>query len=424
MELFKGKRILLMSGANATCEIIREAKSLGLEVYATDYYKSTKAKQMADKSFLVSTADVPAVAKLCKEEHIDGIFSAFTDSVLPYMQQVGVATGLPFWGNEENIEICIDKMKFKEACSKSGVPVIPWQEVNLETYEEAIKKIKCPVVIKPVDSSGSRGVYKCYDSKLLEYYCKKSFDCSRKKVLLIEKLMRADCEFSAYYILKDGESKLFAMGDRFVEVVDENSAPKPKGMLFPSLSQDAFIKKVDPYVKRFFIDNSMRNGFVFIQGFVDDGDFYINEVGYRLNGGFTYKFNEYYNGFSLVKEMLGFCLSGKISADIFDKTNPFFDGYGLLLTISLREGKIGKIEGVDEIKAFPGVYDMILQNDVGDTMEAPGSGVIILGYIHCVAKNYEDLKDIVKYVSNHLIVEDINGSNQLLSILNTNVLRS
>ena len=412
-----------MSGANSTCEIIREAKTLGIEVYATDYYQNTKAKKKADKSFMVSTADVPAIVKLCKEENIDGIFSAFTDSVLPYMQQVSELTGFSFWGDKDNIDICIDKMKFKEACSKSGIPVIPWIKINESNYKEIIKNVKCPVVVKPVDSSGSRGVYKCFEDSLLDSYCVKAFECSRKKELLIERLMNAEMEFSAYYILNNGESTMFAMGDRYVEVVSKDSAPKPKGMLFPSVHMDAFLTKIDPLFKSFFIKNNMNNGFVFIQGFTEDNSFYINEVGYRLNGGFTYKFNEYFNGYSLVEEMFNYCLTGKMSEDILNKTDPHFKGKGLLLTISVRQGVIGKIGGVEAIKDFPGVYDVIFDYEEGDEMKAPGEGVLILGYIHCIANNYKEIESILSFVSNHLIVENDKGENLLLDILRPSALK-
>ena len=320
-EQLKGKRLLLMSGSNATCELIRVAKELGVIVYATDYYETSAAKRMADKSFLISTADVPAISSLCKEEKVDGIFSAFTDSVLPYMQKVSSMTGLPFWGDENNIDICIDKMKFKQACEDAGVPVIPWVKVTEDSFLEIIESVQCPVVIKPVDSSGSRGVYKCFDKTLLEEYCRKSLKYSHKKELLIERMMNVKCEFSAYYVMRGGEAKLLSMGDRYVDVVNEDSAPQPKGMLFPSIRQSRFEEKIDPLIKRFFAQNQMDNGFAFIQGFVDNDDFFINEIGYRLNGGFTYKFNEYYNNFFLVNELLQYSLTGRLNQFEFNKIN-------------------------------------------------------------------------------------------------------
>ena len=418
----KGKRLLLMSGSNATCELIRVAKKMGIEVYATDYYATSAAKRMADKSFQVSTADVQAISSLCKEERIDGIFSAFTDSVLPYMQQVSVTTGLPFWGDEHNIDVCIDKMKFKQACEEAGVPVIPWVKVTEENYLEKIKDVQCPVVVKPVDSSGSRGVFKCYEKSELAEYCRKSLKCSAKKQLLIERMMNVSNEFSAYYVMNKGCAKLLSMGDRYVDVVREDAAPQPKGMFFPSVRQSLFEKKVDHLIKAFFTRNNMTNGFAFIQGFVDNDDFYINEIGYRLNGGFTYKFNEYYNQYYLVNELLQYSLTGNFDESEFSKINPNFNGVGLLLTISLFNGRIAKIEGVDEIKKIPGVLDFVSQKKVGDEVVEGGASGKIFGYIHCVASDLKELSVILNTIKKRLVIENADGDNQLVGILDVSSL--
>lgn len=421
-EQLKGKRLLLMSGSNATCEIIRVAKSLGIAVYATDYYENSAAKKMADKSFQISTADVSAISSLCKEEKIDGIFSAFTDSVLPYMQQVSVVTGLPFWGDKHNIDVCIDKMQFKMACEKAGVPVIPWMKVKESEYQEKIKDVQCPVVVKPVDSSGSRGVYKCFDRALLSEYCQKAFKYSQKKEILIERMMKVNNEFSAYYVMNQGNVRLLSMGDRYVDVVQEDSAPQPKGMLFPSIHQADFEENIDPLIKHFFMQNNMRDGFAFIQGFVDDGDFYINEIGYRLNGGFTYKFNEYYNEYNLVNELLQYSLTGELTPSEFQKINPHFGGIGLLLTISLSHGVINKIEGVDEIKRLPGVLDFVCQKKVGDEVVEGGASGKIFGYIHCVASSRKELAELIEKIRNRLTIENTDNKNQLVGILDVSTL--
>ena len=421
-EELNGKRLLLMSGSNATCEIIRIAQSYGIEVYATDYYETSAAKKMADKSFFVSTSDVPAISSLCKEEKIDGIFSGFTDSVLPYMQQVSVSTGLPFWGDERNIDICIDKMKFKEACEEVGVPVIPWIKVNESNYLEKIESVHCPVVVKPVDSSGSRGVYKCFDKSQLAEYCQKAFEYSHKKEILIERLMNVSNEFSAYYVMYNGDVKLLSMGDRYVDVVKKDAAPQPKGMLFPSIHLSKFEEKVEPLIKKFFTKNKMKEGFAFIQGFVDNDDFYINEIGYWLNGGFTYKFNEYYNNYYLVNELLQFSLTGKQNENEFRKINPHFNGIGLLLTISLSNGVISRIEGIEEIKKLPGVLDFIYQKKIGDEIVEGGASGKIFGYIHCVASSRETIAKTIDSIRSLLVIENLEKKNQLVGILDASTL--
>ena len=411
-----------MSGSAAACEIVREAKEMGVEVYATDYYKTSPVKRISDKSFMVSTADVDSVVNLCRQEHVDGIFSGYTDSVLPYMQQVAEKLNLPFWGSKENIDICIDKMKFKKACQKAGLKTIPCIKATQNDYAEKILQVRCPVVVKPVDNSGSRGVYKCFDNIKLKEYCEKALAFSQKKEILIERLMDVNSEFSAYYMIC-GDGFLASMGDRYVDVVDESTAPQAKGMLFPSLHLESFIKKVDPLIRVFFRQNGMNNGFVFIQGFTEDEEFYINEIGYRLNGGFTYKFNEFYNGYNQVKELIRFSLTGQMDYSAIVKTNPYFNGIGLLITISLKEGVIGRIEGIEAIKHHPGILDIIPQHYVGDDLRAHGTSAQIFGYAFCVAKDIEELKEAVDFVRDNLIVEDTNHNNMLIGIIDTASLR-
>ena len=425
----KGKKLLLMSGSQDACEIVKEAKKLGIIVYATDYYETSPVKKIADKSFMVSTADVDAIVDLCKKEQVDGIFSGYTDSVLPFMQQVAKKANLPFWGNKENIDICIDKKKFKEACKKAGVKTIPSIYINIENYLEKIKDVECPVVVKPVDNSGSRGVFKCYNKEDLRSMCEKSFDYSLKKELLIEKLMNVDSEFSVYYILSETLEGtrcaiLSSMGDRYVDVVDENTAPQAKGMFFPSIHLNKFIEKADNSIREFFRQNSMRNGFVFIQGFVEDDDFFISEIGYRLNGGFTYKFTEYYNGYNQVKELIKFSLTGKMDDTQILKSSPYFNGIGLLITISLKEGIIDRISGIEEIKKHKNIIDFIPLHFEGDDLRAHGTSRQIFGYACCVASTYEGLEEVISFVRDNLVVDDTNGESMIIGIINSNDIKN
>lgn len=421
-EDLKGKRLMLLGGGIQSCEIIREAHKLGIEVYETDYLEDSPAKKHADKSFMTSCIDVDAVVELCKNEDIDGVFTGYTDSLLPYTEEICRKLDMPFWGSAENIDICIDKMKFKEACNRAGVKTIPYQKIKQDELDEKLEGVECPVVIKPVDNSGSRGVFKCYDKQLLKEYCEKALTFSKKKEILIEKLMDVNKEFSAYYLLSGG-GILSSMGDRYVVEVDKNTAPQAVGMFFPSIYTDRFLEKADSSIREFFRQNNMRDGFVFIQGFADNDEFYINEIGYRLNGGYTYKFTEFYNGYNQVQELLKFSLMGRMDTDKVRKTNPHFSGYGLLLTISLKEGEIAEIRGIEEIRKHTNVIDFVQQHFEGDKLQSHGTSAQIFGYAFCVSKDKNELKDTVDFVRKNLSVKDINNNDMLIGVLDVDTIK-
>ena len=169
--------------------------------------------------------------------------------------------------------------------------------------------------------------------------------------------MNVHNEFSAYYMINHGKAILTGMGDRFVNIIDESIAPVGQGMQFPSKKLTLWCEKVDNAVQRFFSDNLMNEGFIFIQGFHEEENFYIHEIGYRLNGGFSYKIIEHFSEYNQVQELIRFSLTGSVDANEVNKSNPAFDGYGFILTFALQPGEIKEICGVDDAAKVKGVID-------------------------------------------------------------------
>lgn len=413
----RGKKLLLLGGVQPTCQIIEEAHKMGVKVYVTDYLENSPAKKIADKSFMISTTDVDAVVELCKNEKIDGVFTGYTDSMLPYCQKICKKLNLPFWGDERNIDICIDKEKFKIACEKAGVPVVPWKKVNLKNYKEKIQDLSFPVVIKPVDSSGSRGVFKCYHKDEYEKFCEMAFEFSKKKELLIEKLMDMNSEISVYYMIYNGKTFLSEMGDRYVHAVNEESAPVGQGMTCPSRHLQEWQKQMESKIENFFVQNNMKNGFVFFQGFYENGNFYIHEVGYRLCGGFAYKYVEKFSGYNQIQEMIRFSLTGEMNISQLEKSNPLFYSNAFTLTLVLKAGKVKTIIGVEEISELSPIIEFCQLRFEDDSITTEGATTRVFAYILCDIKNRKDLTNLINEVKTKIKVLDEDGNNMLTEIL-------
>ena len=171
LEKLKGKKLLIIGGIPAMIEVVKRAQQFGITVYVTDYLEDSPAKKYADKSFMVSATDVEAVAALCRQENIDGIYTGNVDLLLPYYAQICEKTGLPCYGTKEQFDIMLDKGKFKNTCRQYGVPVI-------EEYETIDGITQYPVLVKPVDSSGSRGISICHNE-----FIRISCSCHSTKII-------------------------------------------------------------------------------------------------------------------------------------------------------------------------------------------------------------------------------------------------
>ena len=413
----EGKRLLLLGGVRPACEIVKAAKEMGVTTLVADYLEDSPAKKIADEQYLINAMSVDEVCSLCKEKKVDGIITGYVDSLLPFYQKDCEALNMACWGTEENIRMCISKDLFKEACERSGVPVVPWKKANRDNYLDQLEDIPLPAVIKPVVNSGSRGVFRCSDAAELQETVERSLSYSKTGEVLIEKAMDPHNEFSVYYILNHGECYLTGMGDRYVQIIDENIAPQGQGMYFPSVKLEQWIAQVDPVIRRFFAGNEMNDGFVFVQGFLEDERFYIHEIGYRLNGGYSFKIVEHFSDYHQVKELIRFALTGSMDVNEIRKSDPFFRGHGMIVTASLRPGTIGEVRGVKEIAGLPGVLECCQLHEPGENLTSKGTTAQVFAYILCAAESKEELRETIERIKSLLVVKDVDGTDLLNALV-------
>ena len=356
-EELKGKKLLILGGIDAMVEVTNRAHELGIIVYVTDYLENSPAKKVADKSFMVSATDVEAVVSLCKEEKIDGIYTGNCDMLLPYYAKICKKLNLPCYGTLEHFELMTDKKKFKEVCRKYDVPVVP------EYTDEDIKnnKIKFPVIVKPVDSSGSRGITVCHTPSELRQGIDIALSFSASKQYIVERYMMGD-EVVLYYYFQDKNPIFIAMCDRYVYKQNDTLAQLPTAYFFPSKHTQTHLKNSNDKILNMFKQLGMENGPIFLQAFIEDGIPYIYEPGYRTNGAREqYIINEICS-ISSVDMLLNFALTGKESpVDLSLNADPFLHGkVACKLSPVLQKGTIKKIVGLEQSKDAKGLVKIIL----------------------------------------------------------------
>ncbi len=417
------KKLLFLGGIPLSREVIKYGHELGLKVYITDYLESSPGKKYADKSFMVSTTNVGELTQLIKEESIDGVLTGFVDMLLPFYNKTCKEAKLPCYITKQQIEVLTNKQKFKEVCGKYEIPVVEDFTIKVIEDIQSIEELKFPILLKPADNSGGRGITICQNREQFNDNYKKTISFSKTKQVLIEKYMKCK-EVTIFYYIQDGKAHLTAMGDRHVQYFSDNLIPLPVAYTFPSIHLGEYEKSIHPKAVRMFEDLKMKNGIVFIQSFVENGKCIFYEIGYRLTGSLEYKIIEHASGFNPIKLMIQYAVNETKSPIIDNLVNPHFSKSYCNITFLAMPGIIDSIKGIEKIKSIDNVIDIVLSYEEGDKVPETALGTLaqVVARVFAYADSKEDLIILMNQIHKEFKVLDKEGTNMLLPYFDTNTL--
>lgn len=175
------KKILVIGAGIGQLDAIKRAKDLGYYVLASDGSPNAVGLKVAHVSHIIDVKNVEENLALARQENVNGVISYATDASLPTVLAVRETLGLPGLGRTP-MEISLDKSKQRMIFQRANVPQPDFEIVeNLVNLKSATKKIGFPIVIKPVDNSGSRGVTLVESGETLSCAYETAMKNSKKK---------------------------------------------------------------------------------------------------------------------------------------------------------------------------------------------------------------------------------------------------
>lgn len=198
------KKVLLLGGSHFQVPSVQTAKRLGYYTITCDYLPDNPGHKYADEYYNVSTTDKEEVLKLAQKLQVDGIVCYASDPAAPTAAYVAEKMGFPT-SPYKSVEILSNKDKFREFLTENNF-IVP--KAKGYAYEELdqmfadIKKFRFPVMVKPVDSSGSKGVNKVEAIEGVKMAIDDAMQYSRCKRFIIEEYV----EKYGYQIAGDGFS--------------------------------------------------------------------------------------------------------------------------------------------------------------------------------------------------------------------------
>lgn len=282
----KQKKLLILGGSLYLLPLIEKAHELGVYVITADYLPDNAAHKYADEYHNVSVIDKEAVLQLAKELQIDGITSFVNDTAAVTAAYVAEKLGLNFQCPYESADILQDKGKFRKFLDKNNFNVPHSRRYDDENAPfNDIDYFDWPVIVKPTDSCGSRGVTKVEDPKNLKAAIKNAVDNCRNGAFIIEDYISfKGCHSSADSFTIDGKLVFNTYSDQLFDKTSKNPYA-PTQIIWPSTMESDYQDELTNELQRLMDLLHMKHGIYNIETCVGtNGKPYIMEVSPRGGG--------------------------------------------------------------------------------------------------------------------------------------------
>lgn len=399
MKSVEGKTILIIGGGLLQVPIIQTAKTMRLHTVVADMNPTSIGFQIADEAILMSTKDVEGMVreskKFAQNSPIHGVITAGTDAS---MTVAAVASALQLPGIRfVDAEAASNKVKMRQRLKEFGMPIPRFAAVwSLQDAKDALDSLTFPLVMKPADNMGARGVIKVTNKDDLPTAFRHAKRFCPTGELILEEYMEGP-ELSVDALAFQGQIRMTGIADRIIE-------REPYFIEVGHNMPSAMSKEVLEEVERVMAGGMRALGIHLGAGKGDikvtkDG-VKIGEIAARLSGGFMSAFTyPLSTGVNLNRAALLISLG-----ETPDNLDPVLSRVSIERSLLSKPGKLISIGGVEETKKIDGVTEVFIQSKPGDIIKEPTNNIDKSGHVIIVADNlkdaelvFEKVKDTIRF---------------------------
>lgn len=397
----KTKKILLLGGSAQQIIAIETAKRLGYYTILCDFLPDNPGQNYADKFYLVSTTEKDAVLEVAQKERVDGILAYASDPAAPTAAFVAEKMGLPT-NPFKSVDILCNKDKFREFLSENGFctpRAMSFENVKDAKNGISAKKFEFPIIVKPVDSSGSKGITVVRSFDDIDYAVEFALSFSRFKRVVVEEFIEKahDYLIGGDVFVVDGKIQIWGLLNCHR---DNNINPLvPVGKSYPlDVSDDVFIA-VKETLQRIVDDLLIKQGAMNVELVVDKNHrVFPIDIGPR-------------NGGNMIPNLLGMIfgvdiVEASVKASMGEQIeNIDASPNGIYATHNIHSDKSGIFNCVEyssEIKKQ--IIKESIYKKKGDKIEIFDNASKAIGIAFMKFESLEQMKRILKDINKHIVV--------------------
>lgn len=397
----KKKKILLLGGSAQQVVAIKTAKRLGYFTVLCDFLTDNPGQYEADKFYLVSTTDKDAVLEVAHKEQVDGVLAYASDPAAPTASYIAEKLGLP--GNPcQSVEILCNKDRFRKFLLENGFSAP--KANGYASVEDALNDkvyYEYPIIIKPVDSSGSKGATVLHSEEegltdALEF----AFSFSRCHRVIVEHFIEKKHPYliGGDVFIEDGKIVLWGL----LNCHRDNSVNPlvPVGKSYPLQLETEDVQRVKETLVSMVERLGIRNGSMNVEFVVDKSNrVWPIDVGPRSGGNMIPDLLGDMFGVDIAEMSVEAAMGTAIKGNIHEPN-------GFYATHNLHSNKNGTYKDIvfsPDIEPY--IYRKCLYKKAGDAVEYFDNAAKCLGIVFFKFHDENVMRNILEHINDLITIE-------------------
>lgn len=391
------KKVLVLPGTQWQVPLIEKIQEMGHQALVVNPDSEAPGMKKADMTLISDIFDKDKVVAFGIEQHIDAVMSDECDIAMNMVAELGKAFNVPAM-DEETAALFTDKFLMREFSKKHGLRYPEYK--FCKTVDDAIalqKEINKPIIIKPLDSNASHGVFKCNDEEAIRKHFDESMSFSRVEKSVLAERFIVGTEFTidgvktphAHYTMAISEKKHFAHNE---SIANE--------LLFSHYNPNFDYDKLRTTNDAFVMKSNLQFGFTHAEYKYEDGEFYLIEIAARGGGNMISScITQYMTGYDTYRYLVE-CATGNVHNEDFSLRPEYKERAAVLKFFETPGGggKVREIKGIDYLESEPDIKHYRLNFKIGDTIENALNDSVRIGFYIICSESMQKLREVINSI--------------------------
>lgn len=392
------KKILFLGAATFQVPPIEYALSKGYYVITCDNRPDNPGHKLAHKNYNVSTLDKAGVLEIAMAENINGVLTYGSDVSALTVAFVAEKMNLP--GNSyDTILTLTNKKCFRDFLTETGLQTFQYRAFDESERKEIfvyLRSLRLPVILKPVDSSGSKGASILRDLKNVEGAVNYAFNESRSREIIVETYVeKQGKQICGDGYMEDGKLVFVEFGDG--HYYNDTNFLAPYAETFPSAHELPCLDKVKATLEKILLSAGFTKGVFNLDVIISDkGEPFVIEIGPRSGGNFIPKALLYQTNVDLISAAVESSLDASFKLDTSTKTNGSY--YACYMLHSKTAGVLSDINYPKTLSQ--NIVEKNIYLSPGSNIEPFHKASEAVGNLILRFKTFEEMQAKIKDINN------------------------